>query len=353
MRHQQVEVKPTLVCKVDTCNHAYQNGINGALSNANVLSCGVPQGSIIGPLLFLIYINDLPNCLQSASAKMFADDTNITCSADNLADLESIVNSELSNLTTWLKANKLSLNIAKTEFMTIGSRQKLQAEGDKVIQASLESKPIRRVDHTKSLGLIIDDRLSWNFQIDELCKRVSCAIGALKRLRPFVSEATAIQIYRALVLPYFDYCSAVWDGLCNRLADKVQKLQNRAARVILKAKYDTSSSILRNRLSWDTLAIRRKKQKAVLMYKCLNGLVPNYLQNLFTHRCTSYNLRNQEYKITLPKPRTDFLKRSFSYSGAKLWNDLPLSIRSSSSLAKFKREINLIFWWLVPHTAVM
>ena len=92
-----------------------------------------------------------------------------------------------------------------------------------------------------------------------------------------------------------------------------------------------------------TLAIRRKKQKAVLMYKCLNGLVPNYLQNLFTHRCTSYNLRNQEYKITLPKPRTDFLKRSFSYSGAKLWNDLPLSIRSSSSLAKFKREINLIF----------
>ena len=112
---------------------------------------------------------------------------------------------------------------------------------------------------------------------------------------------------------------------------------------ILKAKYDTSSSILRNRLSWDTLAIRRKKQKAVLMYKCLNGLVPNYLQNLFTHRCTSYNLRNQEYKITLPKPRTDFLKRSFSYSGAKLWNDLPLSIRSSSSLAKFKREINLIF----------
>ena len=225
----------------------------------------------------------------------------------------------------------------------IGSRQKLQAEGDKVIQASLESKPIRRVDHTKSLGLIIDDRLSWNFQIDELCKRVSCAIGALKRLRPFVSEATAIQIYRALVLPYFDYCSAVWDGLCNRLADKVQKLQNRAARVILKAKYDTSSSILRNRLSWDTLAIRRKKQKAVLMYKCLNGLVPNYLQNLFTHRCTSYNLRNQEYKITLPKPRTDFLKRSFSYSGAKLWNDLPLSIRSSSSLAKFKREINLIF----------
>ena len=181
------------------------------------------------------------------------------------------------------------------------------------------------------------------FRLLLLCKRVSCAIGALKRLRPFVSEATAIQIYRALVLPYFDYCSAVWDGLCNRLADKVQKLQNRAARVILKAKYDTSSSILRNRLSWDTLAIRRKKQKAVLMYKCLNGLVPNYLQNLFTHRCTSYNLRNQEYKITLPKPRTDFLKRSFSYSGAKLWNDLPLSIRSSSSLAKFKREINLIF----------
>ena len=166
---------------------------------------------------------------------------------------------------------------------------------------------------------------------------------ALHTVKDALVQQEKEKIYRALVLPYFDYCSAVWDGLCNRLTDKVQKLQNRAARVILKAKYDTSSSILRNRLSWDTLAIRRKKQKAVLMYKCLNGLVPNYLQNLFTHRCTSYNLRNQEYKITLPKPRTDFLKRSFSYSGAKLWNDLPLSIRSSSSLAQFKREINLIF----------
>lgn len=330
--------------------HSYLNSraqkcqVNGTLSNASVLRCGVPQGSIIGPLLFLIYINDLPNCLSSASAKMFADDTNISSAAESLSELEPMINHELMNLAVWLKANRLSLNIAKTEFMIIGSRQKLHAEGDSVIQAYIDSKPVKRVDHTKSLGLIIDDRLSWGVHIDEyLCKKVASAIGALKRVRPFVTQAVAVQIYKALILPYFDYCSAVWDGLSNRLADKVQKLQNRAARVILRASYDTRSSDLRNRLRWDSLCVRRIKLKAILMFKSIHGLAPSYLQNLFSARHTNYHLRNSEQRLTLPRPRTDYCKRSFSYSGAKIWNELPVYVRLSTSLAQFKRKINQLF----------
>ena len=108
----------------------------------------------------------------------------------------------------------------------------------------MESKNIKRVDHCKSLGLIIDDRLSWHNQTTELCKKVSSAIGALKRLRPLITREVAIQIYKALILPYFDYCSAVWDGLTDNLSDKIQKLHNRAMRVILKDRYDTSSRVL-------------------------------------------------------------------------------------------------------------
>lgn len=324
-------------------NRSQKCSVNGRLSNASKISCGVPQGSIIGPLLFLVYINDLPNCLCNASAKLFADDTNISVSARSLGELEPEINSELRNLNCWLKTNKLSLNIAKTEFMVIGSRQKLRTEENNDIRIEIDSKTIERVRHTKSLGLTIDDRLSWSKHIDELCKKISSGVGALKQVRPFISTSTAVQIYNALILPYFDYCSPVWDGLCNQFSDKLQKLQNRAARVITRTSYDTSSSILLDMLHWDTLSTRRKKMKAIIMFKSLNNKVPEYLQEMFIPRCSEYSLRNSESKLTLPMPHTDYLKRSFSYNGAILWNSLPQQVRNMSSLGQFKKEINRLF----------
>ena len=107
---------------------------------------------------------------------------------------------------------------------------------------------IKRVDHTKSLGLTIDAQLSWGKQVEEICKKVSSAIGVLKRVRPFISKA--IQIYNALIMPHFDYCSPVWDCLSGYLSDKLQKLQNRAARVITKSPFDTSSNHLLSTLDW-------------------------------------------------------------------------------------------------------
>ena len=109
------------------CDRSQKCSINGHLSNIAPVSCGVPQGSNLGPLLFLVYINDLPNCLSLASPRMFADDTNITFAASTMADLENVINSELRNLNCWLVTNKLSLNIAKTEFMVIGSNQRVHA----------------------------------------------------------------------------------------------------------------------------------------------------------------------------------------------------------------------------------
>ena len=159
---------------------------------------------------------------------MFTDDTNISIPGRTLADLEPLINSELANLNCWLKANRLSLDVAKTEFMIIGSRQRLLAESNDETCVSLENQQIERVNHTESFGVTIDDRLSWSNYINEVCKKLSSAIGALKRIRPFASQSTAIQIYNALIQPHLDYCSPVWDGLSNQMSDKLQKLQNRA-----------------------------------------------------------------------------------------------------------------------------
>ena len=218
--------------------------VNGHLSNAASVSCGVPQGSNLGPLLFLIYINDLPNCLSVASPNMFADDTNITVAADSLTELENKINLDLENLNRWLVANRLSLSVAKTEFMVIGSHQRVRASGNEEINVEISGKSITRVRKVKSLGLLIDEHLTWKDHVDETVKKISKAIGALKRVRPFISVKTALQIYHALIRPYFDYCSSVWGECSVTLCDKLQKLQNRAARVITRSGYDVSAKHL-------------------------------------------------------------------------------------------------------------
>ena len=143
-----------------------------------------------------------------------------------------------------------------------------------------------------------------------MCKKVTSAIGALRRIRPLISQSTAVLVYNSFIQPHFDYCSLVsWDGLSDQLSDKLQKSQNRAARVILKANYGTNSSQLIDILKWDKLVIRRKKHKVIMMFKSLSEEAPVYLQNLFHERSTDYDLRNSFHKLTLPRPLTNYLSR--------------------------------------------
>ena len=141
--------------------------------------------------------------------------------------------------------------------MIIGSRQRLNAQCEET-NISIDDRTIRRVDHTKSLGLTIDAQLSWSKHVDEISKKVSSAIGALKRVRPFIPTDVAVQIYNALILLHFDYYSPVWDSMSGCLSDKLQKPQNRAARVITQSPFDTSSNLLLAMLKWEKLSLRRK-----------------------------------------------------------------------------------------------
>ena len=162
----------------------------------------------------------------------------------------------------------------------IGSRQKFLAENCSELNIQLDNQPISRVEHAKSLGLIIDDRLSWSNHISELCKKISSAIGALRRIRSLIYQSTAVHIYNVLIQPHFDYCAPVWDGLCSYLCEKLQKLQNRAARVILQANCEVNSSLLLETLKWDQLSLRRRKQKAMMMFKSLKAGI--HLKAVFT-----------------------------------------------------------------------
>ena len=142
------------------------------------VACGVPQGSSLGPLLFLIYINDLPNCLNHTTARMFADDTSISYASDSAKELQNVINTELKGLSDWLTTNKLSLNIVKTEFMVVGSRQRIKTLNNE-IDIEINGNMVNQVTSVKSLGVHLDNHLMWSEHTDKLCKKIASAIGAL------------------------------------------------------------------------------------------------------------------------------------------------------------------------------
>ena len=165
------------------------------------------------------------------STEMYTDHINVTFSAGTIPDLESQINIDLKYIDRWVKAYKLSLNVARTEFMVITSSHKLQYLNAYTMNIYIDGGPIIQSNQSQSLGLMIDENLSWKAHIHGISRKVSSGIGSLKRVRSFVSMHTAIKIYKGLIAPHFEYCTAVWDGFTQQLSEKLQKLQNRAIRV--------------------------------------------------------------------------------------------------------------------------
>lgn len=314
---------------------------NGVLSDSCAINCGIPQGSILGPLLFLVYINDLPSCDLFSKVRMYADDTSLTIASDNVHVLEQQMNHDMSEIHTWLQANKLSLNVVKTKYMIIASQHKIRHLTHQ-FQIEVNHQLLKREKGYKYLGVEIDDSLTWKDHICKISKKISGGIGALKRVRQLVPFKLLLTMYNSLVLPYFDYCSAVW-GSCGRgFSDTLQKLQNRAARVVTFSSYNRQSTELLDELKWDNLEIRRSKQLAVMMYKIMINRAPSYLTNMFENITSvhSHNLRNSEYNVYVPRPYTEAGKNSFHYQGAVLWNSLSRDIRCQDNVRSFKKYLN-------------
>ena len=171
---------------------------------------------------------------------MYADDTHISFASNNIENINTVLNVALARVEKWLTANKLTLNVSKTEFLLIGSRQRLSTFHNPP-SLMIDGAPITHVTSTKSLGVHIDQTLSWNVHVENLCKKIASGIGALKRVRSFVPHETLQSIFMSLVQPHVDYCNSVW-GWCGKTL--ASKLQNRPARILTCSNYDANADNL-------------------------------------------------------------------------------------------------------------
>ena len=178
-------------------------------SSKQTIKCGIPQGSSLGPLLFLLYINDIPNCSDKSSFRIFADDTNIFVSSSNAVELQNLINHELSKVKEWCNLNKLSINLKKTNYMIIKSpKKKTNISWDvKLTNNDGSTYGLEKRTYIKYLGVLIDDTLSWKHQVSYLCTRISRNTGIVHvgKLRHCTSLLQLKQLYYNLIYPYISY----------------------------------------------------------------------------------------------------------------------------------------------------
>ena len=198
-------------------------------------------------LLFLIFMNDLPGCLAHTTPIMYADDTSITMGHENFNLIENRINEDLQNLCIWLRANHLSLNIIKSEYMIIGSVQQIR-NLSREPSLFIGNARLKRVKHKKVLGVTVDEYLSWHDYISNIVKKVKSDLSALRQIRDFVSLDALKKVYFAVIQPHFDYCLSVWDNCNKGSKEKLQKFQNRAGQIITRSGYDVRSAEILEKL---------------------------------------------------------------------------------------------------------
>lgn len=317
--------------------------IGSSYSSTKFLNAGVPQGSVLGPLLFLIYVNDIAEPLLS-STRLFADDSSLAVSSSDIRVIERTLNGDLHKILNWSKQWLVNFNPSKTEvvFFSLNHTAPPSLKFDNVT--------LNFVEHHKHLGVILSNNGQWHEQITCIIKSANKLLGSMKLLQFKLNRKTLNQIYISYLRPKLEYASIVWDSCTNYEKDSLERLQYEAARIVTGLTRSVSIIKLLKEIGWMSLSDRRKMQKLILVYKNKRNELPSYLhelfpplvQNRFDNENNPYFLRNNNDYITMPQ-RLEIYSRSILPASLKLWNDLDTEIRESSSLSMFKRKIKNLF----------
>ena len=294
----------------------------------------------MGPLLFLLYINDLPLCLTHCKSILYADDTLLYHSARTVADLESKINTDLESVLHWLNNNLLTLNNEKTKFMIFSNKKQSLSNSDVTI--TVQSKKILRERSIKYLGITLSEDFSWHEHIDNLINMVNQRIGALRRIRDCLDLGTRCVLYTSLILPLFDYADTIWSDKNNTALMKyLQTLENKAANLILDEHPRYSSTTALKRLKWTTLKTRRHNHRCIFIYKCVNGLVDfdfDLTKNVSIH---NHNTRRSN-DLHLPRVNSNKGKQRPTYQASIDFSNLDQRTKNASTLHSFKAYLSSI-----------
>ena len=313
--------------------------VNNVKSDTLSVSYGVPQGSVLGPLLFNIYVNDLPNVVSNEKICLFADDTNLFVFAKDMSSLEANVNDCILKMEQWFSSNLLTVNVAKTCYSLFNSNSSVTSSNINVL---LENVPISRVSNCVYLGFNIDERLKWVSHIDDVYSGLVKFTSIFFKLRTILPPRVLKDLYFALIHSKLLYGIEIY-GIANLThLDKLIKLNNKLLRTLQNKPLDYPLYQLYK--NYDTLPIpalyKFKLLKFMFLFTYHKNMLPSAFQNYFQTNSSihQYNTRNKN-DFHFFNSSNNFGHKTFEFNGTKLWNELPIVIKKSSSIPIFQKLV--------------
>ena len=324
--------------------------INGTKSGDKSLLCGVPQGSIIGPLLFILYIDDVTRMASKFNLKIhiYADDTTIYVGFNPINEVSSSIrniNLCMVEVRRWMLRNFMKLNVEKTQILFCGKPEILELHQSKLqlLEASLGLSQ-QREKHAKTLGVYIDENLTFDYMIDNVCRAGYYKLGVLRNMRNYLSKNLKIMLVKCYILSKIDYCNALYGCLKQCQIYKLQKLLNASIRFIFGIR--RSASVTQYLIESHILPVnlRIKYKLCIMSFKILHGLCPVYLSSLL-HR-TQANLPGLRSSSDTTRMKTNYEEKTTAFKMCKVWNELPINLRETATLPRFKKDLKTHFFKL-------
>ena len=286
--------------------------INSTVSEIRKVHFGVPQGSILGPLLFILYINDITNVNNDANFFLFADDTAITLSAKSHAELQRKIDNVLPSISEWFFANRLSLNTKKTMYQVYSKRK------HENFDVQINGSKIERQESVKYLGVMVDENLKWKKHIYNISSVVNRNLGIMGRAKYFLSSRELLLLYNTLILPYLNYCAVVWGRNYTSTLKALVKFQKRAVRIIDKKPFRYPTGMLFKKYKILKFPDIVKEQSIMILLSFINRTLPKTIADMFQYsRPTNTRLLKHFF---VPLVRTNYRKFALSYFAPKTWN---------------------------------